>query len=120
MDANAFLHIYIDIHINIDKDISICKDRNIDFNKAHLVVLMGLGHRYQTRCPKHISTTKCALLKSMFLSLLMEMSLSMLMPMSMSMYMGKIAFASICITMHRIPASFLQGIHTSCGDCRNY
>ena len=53
MDANAFLHIYIDIdiHINIDKDISICKDRNIDFNKAYLVVLMCLGHRYQTRCP---------------------------------------------------------------------
>ena len=55
MDANAILHIYIDIdidiHINIDKDISICKDRNIDFNKAYRVVLMCLGHRYQTRCP---------------------------------------------------------------------
>ena len=41
MDANAILHIYIDIdidiHINIDKDISICKDRNIDFNKVRLV-----------------------------------------------------------------------------------
>ena len=53
MDANAILPIYIDIDIgiNIDRDISISKDRNIDFNKAHLVVLMCLGHRYQTRCP---------------------------------------------------------------------
>ena len=44
MDANAFLPIYIDIDIhigiNIDRDLSIYKDRNIDFNKAHLVVLM--------------------------------------------------------------------------------
>ena len=42
MDANAFLPIYIDIDIhigiNIDRDLSIYKDRNIDFNKAHLVV----------------------------------------------------------------------------------
>lgn len=40
MDANAILPIYIDIdiHIGIDRDFSIYKDRNIDFNKAHLVV----------------------------------------------------------------------------------
>jgi hypothetical protein len=42
MDANAFLPIYIDIDIHIgidiDRDLSIYKDRNIDFNKAHLVV----------------------------------------------------------------------------------
>ncbi len=42
MDANAILPIYIDIDIhigiNIDRDFSIYKDRNIDFNKAHLVV----------------------------------------------------------------------------------
>ena len=43
MDANAILHIYIDIDIdihigiNIDRDLSIYKDRNIDFNKVRLV-----------------------------------------------------------------------------------
>ena len=41
MDANAFLPIYIDIDIhigiNIDRDLSIYKDRNIDFNKVRLV-----------------------------------------------------------------------------------
>ena len=35
MDANAFLPIYIDI--DIDRDLSIYKDRNIDFNKVRLV-----------------------------------------------------------------------------------
>ena len=42
MDANAFSSIYIDIDIHIgidiDRDFSIYKDRNIDFNKAHLVM----------------------------------------------------------------------------------
>ena len=42
MDANAFLPIYIDIDIHIgidiDRDLSIYKDRNIDFNKVRLVV----------------------------------------------------------------------------------
>ena len=42
MDAYAFLPIYIDIDIhigiNIDRDLSIYKDRNIDFNKVRLVV----------------------------------------------------------------------------------
>ena len=55
MDANAILPIYIDIDIhigiNIDRDLSIYKDRNIDFNKVHLVVLVCLGHRHQIRCP---------------------------------------------------------------------
>ena len=41
MDANAFLPIYIDIDIhigiNIDRDLSIYKDKNIDFNKVRLV-----------------------------------------------------------------------------------
>ena len=41
MDANAILPIYIDIDIhigiNIDRDLSIYKDRNIDFNKVRLV-----------------------------------------------------------------------------------
>ena len=39
MDAYAFLPIYIDIDIgiNIDRDLSIYKDRNIDFNKVRLV-----------------------------------------------------------------------------------
>jgi hypothetical protein len=53
MDANAFLPIYIDIDIgiNIDRDLSIYKDRNIDFNKVRLVVPMfrGIGIKSDAR-----------------------------------------------------------------------